>query len=62
MKAANCIEEIIVEMEEAQAFLSEKERNILIAEDSESNLALMELYFSKTSCKLDVAIDGSEAV
>lgn len=51
-----------MELDQALAFLSEQEFNILIAEDSESNVALIELYFSKTACRLDVASNGQEAV
>lgn len=36
--------------------------SILLVEDSESNLALMELYFKQTACTLDYALDGKEAV
>lgn len=35
---------------------------ILVAEDSDSNQALIELYFKKTDCTLDFAVDGREAV
>ncbi|MDD3312444.1 ATP-binding protein [Pseudodesulfovibrio sp.] len=35
---------------------------LLVAEDSDSNQALIELYFSKTACSLDFASDGREAV
>lgn len=42
--------------------LSETPRTILVAEDSESNQALLELYFSQTACSIDFAIDGQEAV
>lgn len=36
--------------------------NILVAEDSDSNQALIELYFKKTTCHLDFAADGLEAL
>jgi len=36
--------------------------SILVAEDSESNRALIDLYFKKTACKLDFATDGLEAI
>jgi len=42
--------------------LSENPCNILVAEDSESNQALINLYFSKTTCHLDFAVDGKEAL
>ncbi len=51
-----------MELEQAQAILSGREFNILIVEDSESNVALIELYFSKTACTLDVADNGQQAV
>jgi signal transduction histidine kinase len=35
---------------------------ILVAEDSDSNQALIELYFKDTACRLDFAADGNEAV
>jgi PleD family two-component response regulator len=42
--------------------LSQKASNILIAEDSDSNQALIELYFKDTTCQLDFASDGQEAI
>lgn len=42
--------------------LSQKPISILIAEDSESNQDLLALYFKKTSCILDFADNGSQAV
>jgi len=36
--------------------------HLLVAEDSDSNQALIELYFSKTACTIDFASDGREAV
>lgn len=36
--------------------------SILVAEDSESNRALVDLYFKKTACTLDFAENGSEAI
>lgn len=42
--------------------LSEKPYSILVAEDSDSNQALIELYFKQTACKLDFVGDGAEAV
>ncbi|QJB55007.1 ATP-binding protein [Pseudodesulfovibrio sp. zrk46] len=48
--------------EDHATYLSRVPTNILVAEDSESNQALIELYFKKTACRLDFASDGSEAV
>ena len=42
--------------------LSKGPISILIAEDSESNQDLLALYFKKTSCILDFADNGSQAV
>jgi CheY-like chemotaxis protein len=42
--------------------LSREPISILIAEDSESNQDLLALYFKKTSCILDFADNGSQAV
>ncbi len=42
--------------------LSERECSILVAEDSDSNQALIELYFRNTACRLDFAANGVEAV
>ncbi len=42
--------------------LSEKPTDILVVEDSDSNLALIELYFAPTACRLDFAMNGYEAV
>lgn len=42
--------------------LSERPISILIAEDSESNQALLSLYFQKTACTLEFAANGEEAV
>lgn len=36
--------------------------SILVAEDSESNQALIDLYFKQTACDIDFASDGSDAV
>lgn len=49
-------------VEELIEALSGSRTNILIAEDSESNQALIELYFQHTDCVLDFAGDGREAV
>lgn len=49
-------------IEDPTQFLSGTPFSILIAEDSDSNLALLELYFKKTTCRLDFASDGSEAL
>ncbi|ADU63661.1 MAG: response regulator [Pseudodesulfovibrio sp.] len=35
---------------------------VLVAEDSDSNRALLELYFRDTGCRIDFAVDGGEAV
>jgi len=48
--------------EAAITALSGHPYSILVAEDSESNQALMELYFKPTSCQLDFALDGEQAV
>lgn len=42
--------------------LSGTPSSILVAEDSDSNQALIELYFKKTDCRLDFAADGKEAL
>ncbi len=42
--------------------LSKRPISILIAEDSESNQALLSLYFQKTTCTLDFAQNGKQAV
>ncbi|WP_419787365.1 ATP-binding protein [Pseudodesulfovibrio sp.] len=42
--------------------LSRVPTRLLVAEDSDSNQALMELYFNHTACTLDFASDGKEAV
>ena len=42
--------------------LSRKPISILIADDSESNQDLFALYFKKTSCTLDFADNGRQAV
>lgn len=44
------------------ATLSETPLNILVVEDSESNQALIEIYFKQTTCNLDFADDGDKAV
>lgn len=49
-------------MNNTVSLLSEKERALLVVEDSESNIALTQLYFSKTACRLDIAKNGQEAV
>ena len=49
-------------MEELTDVLSKTRTSILIAEDSESNQALIELYFKDTACSLDFAGDGRQAV
>lgn len=49
-------------MEAAIEILSNTPMKILVAEDSESNQALIELYFKKTACHLDFAADGRKAV
>lgn len=36
--------------------------SILVAEDSESNRALIDLYFKKTACTIDFAENGNEAI
>lgn len=43
-------------------FLNDCPISILVAEDSESNRALIELYFKSTACELTFANDGYEAV
>lgn len=50
------------DMDELVAALSGMSTKILVAEDSDSNQALIELYFSKTDCTLDFAADGQQAV
>lgn len=42
--------------------LSKRPVSILVAEDSESNQDLLALYFKKTSCILDFADNGRQAV
>ncbi|MBI9078972.1 MAG: response regulator [Pseudodesulfovibrio sp.] len=42
--------------------LSDTPQRILVAEDSDSNQALVELYFRHTACCLDFAADGKEAL
>lgn len=48
--------------EAQEALLQNTPYSILVAEDSDSNQALIELYFKQTACKLDFAADGQEAV
>ncbi|MDC0336365.1 response regulator [Pseudodesulfovibrio sp.] len=50
------------ELDDLISTLSVNPIDILVVEDSESNLALIELYFSKTACQLDIAMHGGEAV
>lgn len=50
------------EMDSLISALSERPFDILIVEDSDSNLALIELYFAQTACRLDFALNGEEAV
>jgi signal transduction histidine kinase/CheY-like chemotaxis protein len=42
--------------------LADTPLSILVAEDSESNRALIDLYFKRTACSLDFAVDGLEAL
>jgi len=49
-------------LEELSNVLSKTSASVLIAEDSESNQALIELYFKNTACRLDFATDGLEAM
>lgn len=42
--------------------LNDVPHTILVAEDSESNQALIDLYFKQTACDIDFASDGSDAV
>ncbi len=49
-------------LEELIKILSMNPTRILLAEDSESNQALIELYFKQTACVLDFAADGKETV
>jgi signal transduction histidine kinase/CheY-like chemotaxis protein len=44
------------------ALLSRTPCAVLVAEDSDSNRALLELYFRDTGCRIDFAVDGGEAV
>lgn len=44
------------------SILADVAMDILVAEDSESNQALLGLYFRQTACNLDYAMDGVEAV
>jgi len=56
------VEQNIVPQDDPLTALATTTANILIAEDSESNQALIELYFKQTNCNLTFAADGSEAV
>jgi signal transduction histidine kinase/CheY-like chemotaxis protein len=49
-------------MERLVDTLSRTRTAILVAEDSDSNQALVELYFKDTDCRLDFAEDGRQAV
>jgi len=49
-------------MESLIHVLSGTPRKILVAEDSDGNQALIELYFKETACRLDFAADGSETL
>ncbi|MEF2231715.1 MAG: ATP-binding protein [Pseudodesulfovibrio sp.] len=49
-------------MEELTGLLSRAPSRILIAEDSDSNQALFELYFKGAACTLDFAENGQKAV
>lgn len=50
------------QVNQSEAILSGTSYSILVAEDSDSNQALIELYFKETACKLDFAADGQEAL
>ena len=49
-------------VDELTALLSRSPSRILVAEDSDSNQALFELYFGNTACVLDFAENGEQAV
>lgn len=51
-----------MDFDQALSILTHKAWNVLIVDDSEGNLALMELYFSKTACRTELARNGVEAV
>lgn len=48
--------------DETQTTITQETGTILVAEDSETNRALIELYFRGTPWRLDFAADGHEAV
>ena len=49
-------------MEQLVEILTRTPASVLIAEDSDSNQALVELYFKDTACRLEFADDGRQAV
>jgi signal transduction histidine kinase/ActR/RegA family two-component response regulator len=49
-------------VETLTGLLAQRECSILVAEDSDSNQALIELYFKDTGCRLEFAAHGAEAV
>lgn len=50
------------DLDELTQKLSGQPISMLIADDSESNQELLSLYFQKTTCKIDFAANGQEAV